>query len=153
MVEDFRTALSQDKHFKRYAKYFGPSDYSNATQAISARGEDVTPESFIQELGNLTRVLGTKVSPYLPVAVAAKEYKQMLNMAGSRTTEYNTKVTGAIQSQQMNMKQARASGMSALEAQGFTDDQVQQFKQSPNKLKELIGRLQSTYNNFSQGNY
>lgn len=97
MVDDMKNAVSQSKEFKRYSKYFEQKDFSNAAQAISARNEEITPESFVQELTNLKNMLGTKVSEYLPAGVAVKEYKQQLNMAGNRTTEYNKKLTKSLQ--------------------------------------------------------
>lgn len=102
MVEDMKSAVAQDKGFKRYSRYFEQKDFSNAATAIDARGEDVTPESFIQELSNLKNMLGTKVSEYLPAGVAVKEYKQQLNMAGSRTTEYNKKLTASLEGKNAN---------------------------------------------------
>lgn len=100
MADDMKAAVAQDKGFKRYSRYFEQKDFSNAATAIDARGEDVTPESFIQELTNLKGLLGTKVSEYLPAGVAVKEYKQQLNMAGNRTTEYNKKLTESLQNSQ-----------------------------------------------------
>ncbi len=100
MVEDMKSAVAQDKGFKRYSRYFEQKDFSNAATAIDARGEDVTPESFVQELTNLKNLLGTKVSEYLPAGVAVKEYKQQLNMAGNRTTEYNRKLKEVLDKQQ-----------------------------------------------------
>ena len=149
MVEDFKSALSQDKQFKRYSKYFTQADYSNATQAISARGEDVTPESFIQELDNLNQVLGTKVSPYLPVAVAAKEYKTMLNMAGSRVSEYNKKLTDAIGQQKLNEASSTDANLNRLKSAGITDQQLNEFRNNPRKIKELIDNLMTVQNSFA----
>jgi hypothetical protein len=153
MVGDFKNALEQDPNFRRYARHLDDSDYRNVGRAMIARGEEVTPDSFVQEMSNLQQTLGTKVSEYLPVAVAAKEYKRMFSMAGSRTSEYNKKLSESMQQQQMNMKEVQASGMNYLNAQGFAPEKIQQFRQDPKQLKELIGRLQSTYNNFSRGNY
>jgi hypothetical protein len=102
MVDDMKNAVSQSKEFKRYSKYFEQKDYSNVATAINARGEEITPESFTQELTNLKGVLGTKVSEYLPAGVAVKEYRSMLNMAGSRTTEYNTKITNSLKGNDAN---------------------------------------------------
>ena len=102
MAEDMKNAVVQDKGFKRYSRYFEQKDFSNAATAIDARGEDVTPESFVQELTNLKNMLGTKVSEYLPAGVAVKEYKQMLNMAGNRTTEYNKKLTTSLEGNNAN---------------------------------------------------
>ena len=149
MVEDFKSALSQDKQYKRYSKYFDRSDYSNATQAISARGEDVTPESFLSELDNLTQVLGTKVSPYLPVAVAAKEYKGMLNMAGNRTTEYNKKLTDSLGQQGLKAAQKTDSDLAQLKAAGLTDQKLNEFRKNPRKMKELMNNLKRTYENLA----
>jgi len=149
MVEDFKSAVSQDKQYKRYVKYFDRSDYSNATQAISARGEDVTPESFLSELDNLTQVLGTKVSPYLPVAVAAKEYKGMLNMAGSRTSEYNKKLTDSLGQQQISAATRTDNNLAQLKAAGINDQQLGEFKKNPGKIKELMDNLKRTYDSFA----
>lgn len=102
MVDEMSAAVAQDKEFKRYSRYFEQKDYSNAATAIDARGEDVTPEAFVQELTNIKGVLGTKVSEYLPAGVAVKEYKTMLNMAGNRTTEYNTKLTNSLKGNDAN---------------------------------------------------
>jgi len=102
MVDDMKAMVAQDKGFKRYSKYFEQKDFSNAATAIDARGEDVTPEAFVQELTNLKGMLGTKVSEYLPAGVAVKEYKQQLNMAGSRTTEYNKKLTESLKGNPAN---------------------------------------------------
>lgn len=102
MVDEMKANVAQNKEFKRYSKYFEQKDYSNAATAIDARGEDVTPEAFTQELTNLKGMLGTKVSEYLPAGVAVKEYRQMLNMAGSRTTEYNTKLTNSLKGNDAN---------------------------------------------------
>lgn len=149
MVEDFKAAVSQDKQFKRYAKYFDRSDYTNATQAISARGEDVTPEAFVQELGNITQVLGTKASPYLPVAVAAKEYKKMLGMAGNRTTEYNRKLQDALGQQQVRAASNTDANLSRLKAAGINDQQLNEFRNNPRKIKELMDSLKTTYDSFA----
>ncbi len=149
MVEDFKAALSQDKQFKRYTKYFTQSDYSNATQAIAARGEDVTPESFVQELGNLTQVLGTKVSLYLPVAVAAREYKGMFSMAGSRTTEYNKKLTDSLGQQQLKAATGSDNNLAQLKAAGINDQQLGEFKKNPRKIKDLMDNLKRTYDSFA----
>jgi hypothetical protein len=92
MVEDFQNAVSQDKKYRRYSKHFDSSDYNGAAKAMLDRGEEVLPESIISELDLMTTNLGTKVSEYLPAAVAAKEYKKMFNMALNRTTEYNQKI-------------------------------------------------------------
>lgn len=100
MVEDMKSGVAQSKEFKRYSKYFRQENYSNAATAIDARGEDVTPEAFVNELTNLKATLGTKVSEYLPAGVAVKEYQQMLNMAGSRTSEYNRKLKETLDKQQ-----------------------------------------------------
>lgn len=102
MVDEMKAMVAQDKGFKRYSKYFEQKDYSNAATAIDARGEDVTPEAFVKELTNLKGVLGTKVSEYLPAGVAVKEYKKMFNMAGNRTTEYNTKLTESLKGKNAN---------------------------------------------------
>jgi hypothetical protein len=102
MVDEMKANVSQSKEFKRYSKYFEQKDYSNAATAIDARGEDVTPEAFTQELTNLKGALGTKVSEYLPAGVAVKEYRSMLNMAGSRTTEYNKKLTESLKGNPAN---------------------------------------------------
>lgn len=149
MVEDFKMALSQDKQYKRYSRYFDRSDYSNATKAISARGEDVTPESFIAELGNISQVLGTKVSPYLPVAVAAKEYKTMFNMAGNRTTEYNNKLTKELGQQQMSAATQSDNNLAQLKASGINDQQLNEFKNNPRKIKDLMDKLKRTYDSFA----
>jgi len=149
MVDDFKGVLSQDKQFKRYTKYFNMSDYSNATKAIAARGEDVTPESFVQELGNLSQVLGTKVSPYLPVAVSAKEYKQMLNMAGSRTTEYNKKLQDALGQQQISAASQSDNSLAQLKASGINDQQLNEFRKNPRKIKDLMDKLKRTYDSFT----
>lgn len=148
MVEDFKGALAQDKQYKRFSKYFDRSDFSNATQAMAARGEDVTPESFLSELDNLTQVLGTKVSPYLPVAVAAKAYKQMFNMAGSRTTEYNKKLQGDLSQQQLSAASRSDNTLAQLKAAGINDQQLGEFKKNPRKIKDLMDKLKRTYDNL-----
>lgn len=102
MVDEMKASVAQSKEFKRYSKYFEQKDYSNAATAIDARGEDVTPEAFTKELENLKGMLGTKVSEYLPAGVAVKEYKQMLNMAGNRTTDYNTRLTNSLKGNDAN---------------------------------------------------
>ncbi len=102
MVDDMKASVAQSKEFKRYSRYFEQKDYSNAATAIDARGEEVTPEAFTQELTNIKGVLGTKVSEYLPAGVAAKEYKQMFNMAGNRTTEYNAKLQNSTKGNDAN---------------------------------------------------
>jgi hypothetical protein len=149
MVEDFKMAVSQDKQYKRYAKYFDRSDYSNATKAIAARGEDVTPDSFLSELDNLTQVLGTKVSPYLPVAVAAKEYKTMFNMAGNRTTEYNNKLKGDLDKQQISAASRSDNNLAQLKAAGINEQQLNEFKKNPRKIKDLMDKLKRTYDSFA----
>lgn len=149
MVEDFKMAVSQDKQYKRYAKYFDRSDYSNATKAIAARGEDVTPDSFLSELDNMTQVLGTKVSPYLPVAVAAKEYKGMFNMAGSRTTEYNNKMQKELDSRQISAGTRADNNLAQLKAAGINEQQLAEFKNNPRKIKDLMDKLKRTYDSFA----
>jgi len=149
MVEDFKGALAQDKQYKRYSKYFDRSDFSNATQAMAARGEDVTPESFLSELDNLTQVLGTKVSPYLPVAVAAKAYKTMFNMAGSRTTEYNNKLKGDLDKQQLSAASRSDNTLAQLKAAGINEQQLGEFKKNPRKIKDLMDKLKTTYDSFA----
>jgi hypothetical protein len=92
MVDDFISSLSTDKVFKKYAGYFDTKDFTNVASAIMARGEDATPQAFLAEMQNANKVLGTKVSRFLPTGVAVKEYKKLFSMAGSRTTEYNNKI-------------------------------------------------------------
>lgn len=149
MVEEFKGAVAQDKRYKRYSQYFSPSDYSNATQAIFARGEDATPEAFLQELDNITQVLGTKVSPYLPAATAARGYKQMLNMAGSRTTEYNKKLKDSISQQQVGAASRTDANLARLRSAGLTDQQLNEFRKNPRKIQELMDSLKTTYDSFS----
>jgi len=149
MVEDFKMALSQDKQYKRYSKYFDRSDFSNATKAIAARGEDVTPDSFLKELDNITQALGTKVSPYLPVAVAAKEYKTMFNMAGNRTTEYNSKLKDNLGQQEISAASRSDQTLSTLRAAGINDQQLNEFKKNPRKIKDLMDKLKRTYDSFA----
>lgn len=149
MVEDFKMAVSQDKQYKRYAKYFDRSDYSNATKAIAARGEDVTPESFLSELDNMTQILGTKVSLYLPAAVAAKEYKGMFNMAGNRTTEYNNKMQKELNKREISSASRSDQTLATLRAAGINDQQLNEFKSNPRKIKDLMDKLTRTYNSFA----
>ncbi len=93
LVEDFASSLSMDKVFKKYAGYFDTKDYVNVAGAIMARGEDATPEAFANEMKLATQALGTKASRFLPTGVAAKEYKKLFTMAGSRTSQYNEKIS------------------------------------------------------------
>ncbi len=93
LVADFSGSIAQDKMFAKYSKYFDAKDYTNVAQAIMARGDDATPESFMTEMQYANKALGHKVSRYLPTSVAAKEYKKLFTMAGSRTSEYNDKIS------------------------------------------------------------
>ncbi len=93
MVADFASSISMDKVFKKYAGYFDTKDYVNVAGAIMARGEDATPETFASEMQLASAVLGTKASRFLPTNVAAKAYKQLFTMAGSRTSHYNEKIS------------------------------------------------------------
>lgn len=149
MVGDFKSALSQDKMFKRYEKHFEDSEYRNAGRAMIARGEEVTPEAFVQEMSNLQEVLGTKVSEYLPAGVAAKEYKQMFNMAGSRTTEYNQKLEGAIGQKDLQAATQSDRNLSNLKRAGLSDQKLSDFKKNPRKIKELMESLKTTYDSFT----
>ena len=149
MVGDFKSALSQDKMFKRYEKHFEDSEYRNAGRAMIARGEEVTPEAFVQEMSNLQEVLGTKVSEYLPAGVAAKEYKQLFNMAGSRTTEYNKKLEDGLGQKGLKAATQSDGNLQQLKAAGINDQQLNEFRKNPRKIKELMDKLKTTYDSFA----
>lgn len=146
MIDDFKNALAQDQRYKRYQGYFSPSDYHNIGRALLARGTDVTPESVIEEMNNLDSALGTKVSQYLPAGVAADEYKRMFNMAGSRTSEYNSKLKQTIGQQQISQETKANADLSRLKAAGFNEQALLDLKQNPRKIKELIDNLKSFAN-------
>ena len=92
LVADFSGSIAQDKVFKKYAPYFDAKDYTNVAQAIMARGDDATPQAFLTEMQYANKALGHKASRYLPTSVSAKEYKKLFSTAGSRTSEYNSKI-------------------------------------------------------------
>lgn len=100
MIQEFRSAMSEDKQWKRYVKYFSMSDYNNVAQALDQRGEEITPESFVNELGNAKQHLGVKASEYLPVMSSAREFKNLFNEAGDRPASYNKKISEVIKNQQ-----------------------------------------------------
>jgi len=100
MVQEFRSAMSENKQWKRYVKYFSLPDYNNVAQALDQRGEDITPESFVNELENAKQHLGVKASEYLPIASSAREFKKMFAEAGDRPASYNKKIMGTKNQQE-----------------------------------------------------
>lgn len=100
MIQDMRNAMSENKQWKRFVKYFSLPDYNNITQALDQRGEEITPESFVNELENAKQHLGVKASEYLPIASSAKEFKNLFVEAGDRPTSYNKKISEVTKNKQ-----------------------------------------------------
>jgi len=146
MIGDFKSAVSQDRNYKRYAPYFFDSDYHNVGTALLARGEEVTPESIVQEMNNLKATLGTRVSEYLPAGVAANEYRRMFSMAGTRTTEYNAKLKETLDNKKMAQETKTNDKLSQLKAAGLNDQTLMDLKQNPRKINDLIDKLKSFAN-------
>ena len=94
MVQEFRAAMSENKQWKRYVKYFSLPDYNNLSQVLEMQGKEITSESFIEELDNIKQHLGVKASEYLPIASSAKEIKNTINIAGDRPSEYIKRLSG-----------------------------------------------------------
>jgi hypothetical protein len=149
MIEDFKNIMNSDNNWRRFVKYFDYADFSNITQALSSRGVDITPESFIEELNNVKNYLGVKVSNYIPTQISADEYKKMFSLAGSRPSEYNKIITNSLENGNKNNLTEINASIKLLNQFGFDENKLSELMKDPKKIKEIINIMQDVYNNIS----
>lgn len=141
MVEEFRTIMQSDKDWKKFADYFDDSDLNNISNAMNVRGDEITPENFMLELNNAKSALGSRVNEFLPRSVIVKEYKKLFEIAGNRPSEYNKKIEEGMTKKQLTEEQEMSMDFNNLMGMGFNEEQINEFRRNPKKIKDAIEKL------------